>query len=42
MIFGDLFLEDIRAYRERQACRHRHHAGVSAVAQADRGAWRAR
>ncbi len=31
MIFGDLFLADIRAYREAEARRHRHHAGVSAV-----------
>jgi diphthamide synthase (EF-2-diphthine--ammonia ligase) len=30
IIFGDLFLADIRAYRE-QSLGHRHHPGVSAV-----------
>ena len=35
MAFGDLFLEDIRRYRETQAGRHRHHAAVPAVGHRD-------
>ena len=38
MAFGDLFLEDIRRYREAQARRHRHHAAVPAVGHRHRGA----
>ena len=38
MAFGDLFLEDIRRYREAQARRHRHRAAVSAVGHRDREA----
>ncbi len=35
MIFGDLFLADIRAYREQKLAGTRNHAGVSAVGSAD-------
>ena len=38
IIFGDLYLEDIRAYREEKLKGHRHHAGVSDLAEAHRGA----
>ena len=42
MIFGDLFLEDMRAYRERQLAG----TGITPVfplwRHADRGSWRAR
>ncbi len=36
MVFGDLFLQDVRTYRETEARRHRHRADVSAVGPADR------
>ncbi len=42
VIFGDLFLEDVRALSRGEACRHRHRAGVSALAAADRRRSRAR
>ena len=35
MIFGDLFLADIRRLSRAETRRHRHHAGVSAVGSAD-------
>ncbi len=35
IIFGDLYLADIRAYREAEARGHRDYAGVSTVATAD-------
>ena len=38
IIFGDLYLEDVRAYREKNSRRHRHRAGISLVAEADRRA----
>ena len=38
IIFGDLYLEDVRAYREKIPRRHRHRAGISLVAEADRRA----
>ena len=34
VIFGDLFLEDVRALSRGEACRHRHRAGVPALAAA--------
>ena len=36
VIFGDLFLEDVRALSRGEARRHRHRAGVPALAAADR------
>ena len=36
MVFGDLFLEDIRDYREDPLRRHRDHPGVPAVGATDR------
>ena len=41
IIFGDLFLEDIRAYREKQLAGSGITPVFPLVAQADRGAWRA-
>ena len=35
VIFGDLFLEDVRAYRETRLQADRHHPGISSLAQAD-------
>jgi diphthamide synthase (EF-2-diphthine--ammonia ligase) len=35
VIFGDLFLEDVRVYREQKLAGSGHHAGLSAVAAPD-------
>src|SRR5215475_14545136 len=38
MIFGDLFLADVRAYRERHLAGQRHYTGFSSMGSADRRA----